>query len=443
MISTFDFYIKVTPDLLDADSVESSNEFRQLDLYRQEFLTLRTEFAAAVSAVTTDTEVTNIRVKENGIQASTAGDAVREQVGALKAIMNIQKADGYLLDNLAEVTATYGTTLSGVVIGSSTAGTVTMTGTATNTSTTFRALSPDGKFAPSTQAKVITLAPGKYKMKAVILSGSLTGGPTGDNVDILRVIKAGTTASSDVIAAYKPPMGDAWTSFEITSETDVNITVPIIPSRVYDNLTFMCFVCKDTAIRSNDALAQELDKMHVIGPHISPSMFTSAAIMGDSFANGDAGSGVYHPGMSSHKQLSWLQNMARKYGWTDYANYTRGGATTHSWLYHDQDEPESRVAYCVNLFDRDQSPKQLYFLAFGINDSNPNTSYSTGSIVNVPVGTMADFDNEAWDPAVNNSFYGNLGYIIRLIKRKIPTQNLPCDSWTIWDKIHPLCGRSS
>lgn len=250
MISTFDFYIKVTPDLLDADSVESSNEFRQLDLYRQEFLTLRTEFAAAVSAVTTDTEVTNIRVKENGIQASTAGDAVREQVGALKAIMNIQKADGYLLDNLAEVTATYGTTLSGVVIGSSTAGTVTMTGTATNTSTTFRALSPDGKFAPSTQAKVITLAPGKYKMKAVILSGSLTGGPTGDNVDILRVIKAGTTASSDVIAAYKPPMGDAWTSFEITSETDVNITVPIIPSRVYDNLTFMCFVCKDTAIRS-------------------------------------------------------------------------------------------------------------------------------------------------------------------------------------------------
>ena len=51
---------------------------------------LESQFNTAVSAVTTDTEVTNIRVGADGVTYSTAGEAVRSQVSDLKCPLNVR-----------------------------------------------------------------------------------------------------------------------------------------------------------------------------------------------------------------------------------------------------------------------------------------------------------------------------------------------------------------
>ena len=107
---------------------------------------------------------------------------------------------------------------------------------------------------------------------------------------------------------------------------------------------------------TGDALAT-LDAGSAAKPRITLSMFQTVGVIGDSFASGhlDSTSG-------DNYAQSWVQVMARHYGF-DAANYSRGGIKAAEWLTH------------ANGLSKMQSdiPRQLYFIALGINDASSGT----------------------------------------------------------------------
>lgn len=126
-------------------------------------------------------------------------------------------------------------------------------------------------------------------------------------------------------------------------------------------------------------------KWQQVNQTISPmSMFESAAVIGDSFASG----AILHNGVvTEYYNLAWLNILARKNGIQDVGIYAKGGLSSATWL-------TNAMGSAAMLAD---TPKQIYFIALGIND------YGTS----VPVGTYADFTASP-HPA---TFYGNLGEI--------------------------------
>lgn len=115
-------------------------------------------------------------------------------------------------------------------------------------------------------------------------------------------------------------------------------------------------------------------------PKIHPSMFLKWAGIGDSFISGVCGN------FGQFYKLSWIQNLARQNG-VECADYSRGGLTTASWLTDKEG---------LEAMNKDTVPANLYFIAFGINDS--------GTTHHVELGSEADL-NSATPP---DTFYGNM-----------------------------------
>lgn len=121
------------------------------------------------------------------------------------------------------------------------------------------------------------------------------------------------------------------------------------------------------------------------------SLFEKVGVIGDSYASGElAFDGHY----IDHYEISWLQILARKDGFTG-TNFSKGGISTRTWLM----DPK-----CMPLMQSSDA-QDLYILALGINDKALGTSY---------IGSEADIDNGA------DTFYGNYGKIIKAIKAKAP-----------------------
>ena len=127
-------------------------------------------------------------------------------------------------------------------------------------------------------------------------------------------------------------------------------------------------------------------------PTFELSMFERIGIVGDSFASG---SNAFNQGVTNYP-VSWLQMLARKYGF-EAENYSVGGLTSRTWLTSPSGLPKLRNG----------AWQQLYFIALGINDSNPDDR-------NVPIGQIEDFTNTS----APDTFYGNMGRIYRAIKEK-------------------------
>lgn len=68
---------------------------------------LEAQFTTVVAAVTTDTEVTNIRVGDDGVTYDTAGNAVRKQFSALKSNLNNLKIRTYVDETAQTGNQTY------------------------------------------------------------------------------------------------------------------------------------------------------------------------------------------------------------------------------------------------------------------------------------------------------------------------------------------------
>ncbi|MCT4404807.1 SGNH/GDSL hydrolase family protein [Leuconostoc falkenbergense] len=125
------------------------------------------------------------------------------------------------------------------------------------------------------------------------------------------------------------------------------------------------------------------------------SLFEKVGVIGDSYASGElAFDGHYN----DHYEISWLQILARKDGFTG-TNFSKGGISTRTWL------TDSK---CMPLMQSSDA-QDLYILALGINDEALGTSY---------IGSEADIDNGA------DTFYGNYGNIIKAIQAKAPQAKL-------------------
>lgn len=122
------------------------------------------------------------------------------------------------------------------------------------------------------------------------------------------------------------------------------------------------------------------------GPIITPSLFNNLAVIGDSFATG-----------RDNYNVSWLQMICRQYGCTG-VNYSTSNLTTRTWL---------TDADGLAKLQNDSFVADLYFVALGINDSNPDSRH-------VDLGTIADMDASV----LPDTFYGNMQAIYNAIKAK-------------------------
>ena len=133
-------------------------------------------------------------------------------------------------------------------------------------------------------------------------------------------------------------------------------------------------------------------------------MFEKWGVIGDSFA-----SGVFYDNemqaLDNHLQKSWAQILARKCG-NNCVNFSMGGLYCATWLSNN----DRGLPFLLR-----ETPKELYIIALGIND--------TGRIGGVqPVGTVSDIkDNFEDNP---NTFYGNYGKIIGNIKDHAPNAKI-------------------
>ena len=131
------------------------------------------------------------------------------------------------------------------------------------------------------------------------------------------------------------------------------------------------------------------------------SLFTKVGVVGDSFASGELynSSGTQ---LGDFYDISWLQIMARKNGFTGY-NFSVGGETTTDFLVN----PNTGLPKLKTT-----AKCGLYLLCLGINDS----SYTT-------LGSISDINDS--DPTQNpNTFYGNYGRIIAEIQNYSPESRL-------------------
>lgn len=144
----------------------------------------------------------------------------------------------------------------------------------------------------------------------------------------------------------------------------------------------------------------------------SVNMFYSIGAIGDSYTAGSTQNtkGEWH----DVTDLSWIATMAKRAGLQYYSNYGRGGATTRSYV----------VDVLPNVIS--SAAKDLYFIAFGINDC----------LQSIPVGTISDIKEDYTQNA--DTFYGNYGKIIDQVKTKSPIAKIVLVKiWTSGDKKIP------
>lgn len=124
-------------------------------------------------------------------------------------------------------------------------------------------------------------------------------------------------------------------------------------------------------------------------------IFLNVGCIGDSLASGEV---WWNEGGEPHGadlyEYSWGQFLARKTG-NKYYNWSRGGATTKSWL---------ASSYATECFDGNHLC-QAYIIGLGQNDYNERMTIGTSADID-----MSNYNNNA------DSFYGNYGKIIQKIK---------------------------
>lgn len=128
------------------------------------------------------------------------------------------------------------------------------------------------------------------------------------------------------------------------------------------------------------------------------SLFSKIGVIGDSYASGEIYTTIGNQ-IGDIYRISWLQQLARRNGFTGY-NFSKGGLTTRTWLTDDKG---------LSLLNSSDACK-LYILALGINDYNSLGESYIGA--ETDMGTNAD------------TYYGNYAKIINAILTKSSTAKI-------------------
>lgn len=126
------------------------------------------------------------------------------------------------------------------------------------------------------------------------------------------------------------------------------------------------------------------------------AQFLKLGVIGDSYASGEIILPPYTE-FNDYYDLSWGQVIARKNG-IKCTNYSQGGLTTRTWLTAEKGKI---------LFDSSNA-ENLYFIALGVNDVETLGMTYLGSISDI----KENYQNNS------DTFYGNYGKIIGMIKEK-------------------------
>lgn len=112
-VSSFYFYIYVEQSTLSEDAIESSNEYKAFETMAQDFANLKKQFENAMSAVSSSTELTDIRVSHDGHTYVSAGEAVRTQAKELAIdIDTISASTDNIYDGLWDALGSSGTAIT-------------------------------------------------------------------------------------------------------------------------------------------------------------------------------------------------------------------------------------------------------------------------------------------------------------------------------------------
>lgn len=188
--------------------------------------------------------------------------------------------------------------------------------------------------------------------------------------------------SNAIISQYNAPSGSGY----------VYATVPEGATKIIVNGTSNLVPSVDIITNVEGYLPK------VANPVCNLSLFEKFGVIGDSFASGE----LYYNGNYVDKYfISWGQIMARKHG-TTCTNYSSGGLTTRTWL----TAPRGKA-----LLESSQ-PENIYYLALGINDV-----YALGTAY---LGSLTDITSHSSPDDYGDTFYGNYGRIIELIKSHAP-----------------------
>ena len=125
------------------------------------------------------------------------------------------------------------------------------------------------------------------------------------------------------------------------------------------------------------------------------SVFRTIGVLGDSYASGSfyEPSGDFTISHSNVYEMSWGKMLGRMYGGyyggKNVMNYSFGGATAKTWL---SNSGRGWTKFDSDLQTANEKAKDLYIIAFGINDylsmTNPNSSsydssYSFGQATDI------------------------------------------------------------
>lgn len=124
-------------------------------------------------------------------------------------------------------------------------------------------------------------------------------------------------------------------------------------------------------------------------------LFSTFAVIGDSFASGNIG--------SDNTKMRWGQILANRFG-IGYLHLSKGGLSTRTWLTD------------ANGLAKMQSSaaQDLYIFALGINDSK----------ISNYIGAITDITNYNDPSQYPDTFYGNYGKIIEAVRTKAPGARL-------------------
>ena len=231
--------------------------------------------------------------------------------------------------------------------------------------------------------------------------GKITGVKTGSPYDDLNTFPVGQTItiaeSPDVIRQIKnlPPISNAVGGLTVRTESANNSNIGGIQIAIDTDNVMHHRICWGAVGRWGAWRSDSVDENSngLILPTLS--LFQKVGVVGDSYASGEL---AFDGKNIDHYEISWLQILARKYGFTG-TNFSLGGMSTRTWLTNPK---------CMPLMQSSDA-QDLYILALGINDEALGTSY---------IGSESDIDNGA------DTFYGNYGKIIKAIQAKAPQAKL-------------------